>query len=1568
VTSDRLTPLREAVQRAVERLPGADRGDSIPAEQQVLIGEIRAALQRANDDPQSWKLVSGALRKLHAAARRDFEQGTPSVPHSEPLLETFRRDILEPLCGKGLSDPAVRLDLECSPEGVPTVRIRHTAICTAGTEDGQPTPCDFDYHIVFGDVPRPALPLHPLPAGRGAQLLILPRDSWQGGKREASISALRQVFIGDPRLNARYTTEGIAAEPFQERAVQAVKAAWKRKNKSLVVMATATGKTIVAWCAVKQRVEEQRAAQLPTGKTLFILNNNKALGEAAGKLRDVAAGAVTSSTCYDGRRDFSGDVILATPAALMEGGALAQLMAQHRIDTVIFDETHHLPAPQNREIYRTIEERSARLNWDTKFLGLTATDIRPDRQSVIEFFGHEVDYDYSALEGRADGYLTKMVYELRDYDLNPNDEFPFLEGTDLHRHYVKGRYHSDRYLALFQDYFDTTRSLIDKRGLFLCPNIKKAEELAGFFRGKGVQSVALTGATGDRELDEQYYAWKHGRWPRGSKHLEFRTPVPQVVMGVDMFREAIDVPGINYLGLWADTNSIIEFIQSIGRGLRAAPFKSLLIVRDFVGLLRKRHIMDTLYLSYQPRDRLGGGGDPREQEDADIEIDEMPLVVRFDPGQKNLMDRYLDDLPGCLAARYFSYNSVPLQEMLRLDRFIANRSGFGDEEEAVGALRAHMAEVAAALSGANPEGLKRLRERLIPAFFSAGIFEREDVEKGLEIPYAGPTAIVFHRFEALLREAAPTLADDGVLRLFPEFDPKREVAARQIAKNLRTLRTVVFGLSITDTTKRFIADLLESKLLPRDEPLAQWLEQDSFSLSKNMGDLVTLDFAESSSRTRDGDGGREALSRAGRFGTFGAGQWQHLAIALYNKLPELQGKTLTLQDLAQNSDTFRRLLQQRGLAGGDLDGPAKIANALDRRISAYEAAVNQEDEARITTATRALSHDLSRCDVSDLCGLGVMKPGFVQDLQRLDSKFHELVTRRGEKVSAEERALRSAFGEFIASTGVRITAPIPSVSDLTLVAERKLDKGVDCFQLRLGGNAPLDDDLRQGFLLEVVLRRDAIGNVVCFVCPPSDYRGQRHISTVERLALRHGREQGSLVGDELVDGFMTIFHQLQALFEESVVPVIPLDQPGNRLFRDLLDAISRHTEWDVVGQLDRIALLDPKRGALRFSHVRMRGTRLLSLDPMGLARVRHAARSVRGDSADPIDALHLIYLAQCEYTRELLPLWGTATQKLALYQPATPILRQIAKRVSLEGQRIFTQTESLSSAERTRARELLSILAVGEPEAPLSDAQVALACAHLMCGRMGEPTAWSTPGSGLRAEAVRLFQSYGALLQAEWRAGAKGAEAVLAQAEEPLLKVGLGIVAAVMSGAELPAELNTQILELAGRFDAEAQRLRTGTRPLLTVGATPLATAVGTEVRDWKDFVRIDPDLQKIMMIFSSAPNVQRTPRRSVSSQIARRSVPTPSRFVHWDHGCAALVGEKHRGFQAVELSVYQLFEASVPAGEWQLCKTCHPPHPGDQTTFPVWLEMSEQAAKHQAERRASGMVAPPTTVHGEGA
>jgi len=108
-----------------------------------------------------------------------------------------------------------------------------------------------------------------------------------------------------------------------------------------------------------------------------------------------------------------------------------------------------------------------------------------------------------------------------------------------------------------------------KRCMVFCVTIEHSRHVCDHYNANGIRAEHVDGNHTDIERDEIL-----GRFRRGET---------LVVCSVQLAIEGLDVPAIEAVQFLRPTQSVIVFMQAIGRGMRREPGKSRLIVLDQVG-------------------------------------------------------------------------------------------------------------------------------------------------------------------------------------------------------------------------------------------------------------------------------------------------------------------------------------------------------------------------------------------------------------------------------------------------------------------------------------------------------------------------------------------------------------------------------------------------------------------------------------------------------------------------------------------------------------------------------------------------------------------------------------------------------------------------------------------------------------------------------------------------------------------------------------------------------------------------------------------------------------------------
>lgn len=232
-------------------------------------------------------------------------------------------------------------------------------------------------------------------------------------------------------------------------------------------------------------------------------------------------------------------------------------------DLVIVDEAHHALSHGFR---KCVEHLAPRF-----LVGMTATPWRGDGQSIDELFGEPIER-VSLVDGMAMGYLSQVDYRLYcdniDWDAIPSISRERHSVRDLN----KRLFLPQRDEAVISEVTKVASELRNPRIAIFSPSIEHAERFAAMLTARGVQCESLS-------ISDKV--------ERRKRLLAFSGGNLTAVTAVDVMNEGIDVPAVNMLVFLRATHSRRIFVQQLGRGLRLAHDKEVVVVLDFVSDIRR---------------------------------------------------------------------------------------------------------------------------------------------------------------------------------------------------------------------------------------------------------------------------------------------------------------------------------------------------------------------------------------------------------------------------------------------------------------------------------------------------------------------------------------------------------------------------------------------------------------------------------------------------------------------------------------------------------------------------------------------------------------------------------------------------------------------------------------------------------------------------------------------------------------------------------------------------------------------------------------------------------------------
>lgn len=333
--------------------------------------------------------------------------------------------------------------------------------------------------------------------------------------------------------------------PYQQEAKEAIEAQWQDGvKKTLLVLPTGTGKTIVFGSVSKDMVEEGK-------RVLVLAHRGELLQQAADKINMLTglgcAVEKAEQTCIGSW--FR--VVVGSVQSLMREKRLARF-PQDYFDVIIIDEAHHAVSDSYTKILEYF------INADV--LGVTATPDRGDMRNLGQVF-ESLAYEYSMPQAIRDGYLCPIKAQTVPLKLDLTGVG--MQSGDFKLSDIDTAL--DPYLHQIADEMITAGCMERKTVVFL-PLIKTSQKFKDILREKGFDAMEVNGESCDRaEILKR-----------------FDTADTSVLCNSMLLTEGWDCPTVDCIVILRPTKIRSLYCQCVGRGTRISPGKDYLLLLDFL--------------------------------------------------------------------------------------------------------------------------------------------------------------------------------------------------------------------------------------------------------------------------------------------------------------------------------------------------------------------------------------------------------------------------------------------------------------------------------------------------------------------------------------------------------------------------------------------------------------------------------------------------------------------------------------------------------------------------------------------------------------------------------------------------------------------------------------------------------------------------------------------------------------------------------------------------------------------------------------------------------------------------
>lgn len=331
--------------------------------------------------------------------------------------------------------------------------------------------------------------------------------------------------------------------PYQQEAKDSVFEQWEKVNKTLVVLPTGCGKTIVFAKVTEECVRRGK-------RVLILAHRGELLDQASDKIAKTTglrcALEKAESTCLGSWYRIT----VGSVQSLQREKRLAQFDKDY-FGTIIIDEAHHCITDGYQKILQYFS--------DAKVLGVTATPDRGDMRNLGEYF-ESLAYEYTLPKAIREGYLSPIKALTIPLQLD-------LSGVSMQSGDFKAGEIAtalDPYLYQIAD--EMAKYCQDRKTVVFLPLVKTSQKFRDILNEKGFKAAEVNGESRDRaEILEAFDKDEYN-----------------VLCNSMLLTEGWDCPSVDCVVVLRPTKVRSLYSQMVGRGTRLYPGKEGLLLLDFL--------------------------------------------------------------------------------------------------------------------------------------------------------------------------------------------------------------------------------------------------------------------------------------------------------------------------------------------------------------------------------------------------------------------------------------------------------------------------------------------------------------------------------------------------------------------------------------------------------------------------------------------------------------------------------------------------------------------------------------------------------------------------------------------------------------------------------------------------------------------------------------------------------------------------------------------------------------------------------------------------------------------------
>ncbi|MBR0484732.1 MAG: DEAD/DEAH box helicase [Oscillospiraceae bacterium] len=331
--------------------------------------------------------------------------------------------------------------------------------------------------------------------------------------------------------------------PYQIEAFQAVLSEWERVHRTLLVLPTGCGKTIVFAKIAENQVRNSE-------RVLILAHRGELLEQASDKIQKACnlncAVEKAESSCLG----LPHRIVVGSVQSLMHPKRLEKFQPNY-FDTIIIDEAHHVISDSYQRVLSHFPEAHV--------LGVTATPDRGDMKNLGSFFD-TLAYEYTLPKAIHEGYLCPIKAET--IPLKIDFSKVKVQAGDFKNSDI------DTALApyLEQIAVEMKKRCMNRKTVIFLPLIKTSQKFCELLNQQGFHCAEVNGNSPDRA--EILADFENGKY--------------NALCNSMLLTEGWDCPSVDCVVVLRPTKVRSLYCQMVGRGTRLCDGKKELLLLDFL--------------------------------------------------------------------------------------------------------------------------------------------------------------------------------------------------------------------------------------------------------------------------------------------------------------------------------------------------------------------------------------------------------------------------------------------------------------------------------------------------------------------------------------------------------------------------------------------------------------------------------------------------------------------------------------------------------------------------------------------------------------------------------------------------------------------------------------------------------------------------------------------------------------------------------------------------------------------------------------------------------------------------